>query len=109
MKYAKLEITTELSFLEEFFKGIDDDIYNNMPDIIIEHELEGDYAYFEGQEAWSEINIISIEIDNKDDYTDSQLQMICEVFDDQWHRFSKEFECELGESWTEYIKSYYGY
>ena len=80
MKYAKLEITTELSFLEEFFKGID-----------------------------NEISIISIDIDNKDDYTAEQLQMICQVFDDQWHRLAKEFACELGESWTEYIKSYYGY
>ena len=51
MKYAKLEITTELSFLEDFFKGIDNDIYNNMPDIIIEHELEGDYGDFEDQQA----------------------------------------------------------
>ena len=109
MKYAKLEITTELSFLEDFFKGIDNDIYNNMPDIIIEHELEGDYGDFEDQQAWSDINIISIEIDNKDDYTASQLQMISEVFDDQWNRFAKEFSCELGDSWTQYIKSYYAY
>lgn len=107
MRYAELEIDTTCSFFEAFFENVNDYIFDNMPTIIIQHELQGDYGYFEGQMAWSEIHIESIEIVNKSDYTAEQLELIKKVIDEQWDTFPKGFENELMQNWNNFTNPYY--
>ena len=108
MSYAKLSVITEQSWLSPFFKTKDNYIYQNMPDLDIYHELQGDAGSWTSP-AWEEMSIEKIEIRNKTDYTDNQIEIINDVLDDVWLSIAEEYECELGENWNDYINNYYGY
>lgn len=84
---------TECTFLEDLFLG-HDAIVENMP--IIDISFKEEYS---PETRWEpadySLDIYSIEVSNKGDYTSEQLIIINKVIDDKEEEIVEEFEDEM--------------
>lgn len=84
---------TDCTSLEDLFLG-HDAIVENMP--IIDISFKEEYS---PETRWEpadySLDIYSIEVSNKEDYTSEQLIIINKVIDDKEEEIVEEFECEM--------------
>lgn len=84
---------TECTFLEDLFEG-NQAIVDNMPllDISFKEHSSPETRW---EPADYLLEIYSIEVQNKSDYTSEQLEIINDIISDKEEEIQEEFECEM--------------
>jgi len=90
---TKYTANTECTFLEDLLE-VDQAIVDNMPLLEISFKEESSEET-RWEPAYYTLDVYSIEIENKADYTAEQLKIIEDVIIDNEEKIIEEFECEM--------------